>query len=82
MISKLSKLAQGEDKSRHEWVEKAIHWKLCKKFNFDLTNKWYMRNPESVLKNEMHKILLDYDNKTDHLILVRRPDLVIVNKNK
>ena len=29
-----------------------------------------------------HKILLDFEIQTDYLILTRRPDLVMVNKNK
>ena len=39
-----------------------------------------MHNPESVLENETHKILLDFVIQTDHKISARRPDLVIVNK--
>ena len=30
----------------------------------------------------MHKLLWDFEIQTDHLIPDRRPDLVIVNKNK
>ena len=37
-----------------------------------------MHNPESVRENEMHKILLDFETQTDHLISARRPDLMIV----
>ena len=32
--------------------------------------------------NEMHKILLAFEIKTDHLILARRPDIVLINKKK
>ena len=56
-----------------------IHWKLYK-INFDYTNKWYMFNLEFVLENEMQKILWDFEIQMDHLISVRRPDLVIVKK--
>ena len=35
-----------------------------------------MHKPESVLENETHKILGDFDIKTDHLIQVRRFDIV------
>ena len=59
-----------------------IHKELCKKFRFDHTNKWYMHNPESILENETHKILWDFEIQMDDLISTRRPDLVIVNKNK
>ena len=56
-ISECSKLVQKEYKTRHDWVEKVIHWELCKKLNFDLTIKWNMHKPESVLQNETHEIL-------------------------
>ena len=37
-----------------------------------------MRKPESILKNKTHKILSDFEIKTDYLILAaRRPDLMI-----
>ena len=39
-------------------------------------------NPESVLENEMHKLHYDFVIQTDHLILVRQPDLGIVNNKK
>ena len=59
-----------------------IHWELCKKFQFDNRNKWYMHNPESVLENETHKLLWDFEIQTDHLIWANRPDLIIINKKK
>ena len=41
-----------------------------------------MHNPESVLENETHEALLNFETQTDHLISARRPDLVILNKKK
>ena len=38
-----------------------------------------MFNPESVLEDEMHKVLWDFENQTDHLVSARRPNLVIIN---
>ena len=61
---------------------KVIHWDLYKKLKLDHTTKWYMLNPSSVLENETHKILRDFEIQIDHLILARQPDLVIVNKKK
>ena len=52
-----SKLAQREYKARHDWVNKVIHWEMCKKFKFDHTNKWYMHNPAPVLENATYKLL-------------------------
>ena len=38
-ISECSKVAQKENKARHDWVGKGIHWEMCRKFQFDHTNK-------------------------------------------
>ena len=67
LISERGKLAQKEYKTRH--------WELCKKLKFGITN-----NPESVLENEMHKLLWDFEMQTGHLISARRPHLIIINK--
>ena len=82
IISECSKLAQKEFKARHDWVGKMIHWEMCRKFQFDHTNKWYMHNPALVLENDSDKLLWDFNIQTDHLILARRPDLIIINKRK
>ena len=52
IVSKCSKSAQKEYKARHDWVDKGIHWEMCKKFKFDHTNKWYMHNTAPVLEND------------------------------
>ena len=41
-----------------------------------------MHNPAPVLENDSHKLLWDFNIQTDHLILARRPDLIIINKKK
>ena len=41
-----------------------------------------MHKPESVIENEMHKILWDFEILTDHPIRARRPDQVLINKKK
>ena len=38
-----------------------------------------MHNPASVLENDTHKLLWDFDIQTDHQISARRPDLTIIN---
>ena len=82
IISECSKLAQKENKARHDWVGKVIHLEMCKKFKSDHTNKWYMHNPASVLENDTHKLLWDFNIQTDHLIPARRPDLIIINRKR
>ena len=41
IISECSKLAPREYKARHG---KVVNWEMCRKFQFDHTNKWYMHN--------------------------------------
>ena len=61
---------------------KVIQWELGKEFKFSHTIKWYIHNPESVLGNKTYKVLCDFEIQTNHLMLTREPDLVIVNKKK
>ena len=79
IISECSEFAQKEYKTGHDWVGKVIHWEMRQKFKFDHTNKWYMHNPAAVREN---KFLWEFDIETDHLISVRRPDLIIIYNKK
>ena len=45
-------------------------------------DKWFMHNSESVLENETHKILWDFEIQKDYLIQIWRPDQMIVNNKK
>ena len=40
IINESSKLAQKDHKTLHNWVEKMIHWELCKRLKFDYAYKW------------------------------------------
>ena len=40
-----------------------------------------MHKPEFILENGTHKILWDFEIQTNHSILARRPDLVLINQN-
>ena len=76
MISKYSKLAPKEFKSRHDLVGKVVHWALWKKLKFDHTTKWYVHKAESLLDPVTHKSLRYFVMQTDRHIQARRPDLV------
>ena len=82
MISESSKLAQKKYKVTYDWVGKVIYWEMCKKFQFDHTNRWYIHNPSPVLENDRHKLLWDFNIQTYPQISARRPDLIIINKKK
>ena len=80
IISEWSKFSPKEYKTRHDWLGKIIGWELCKTFNH--TKIWFMHNPPSILENETHNLLWDFDIQTDNQIKVIRPDLVINNKKQ
>ena len=61
---------------------KVVHWKLARKCNFEAGDKWYEHEPESVSENEDYNILWDFSIQIDHVIKVRRPDLVVVDKKE
>ena len=75
-------ISEKKYKTRYDWMGKVIHRELCKKFKFDHTNKWCMHNQETILENETHKILWDFEIQTDHLISVRQPDRVMFKKQR
>ena len=41
-----------------------------------------MHKPESILEKKIHKIIRTFEMQTDHLILSRRPNLVIIKLKK
>ena len=47
---------------------------------FEYTTKWYMHKSESVRENETHKIPLHFEIRTDHLISIRNPVILIIKK--
>ena len=55
---------------------------MYKKLKLDHTTKSYIHKPESILENEMHKILWDFEIRTNPLIVVRKPVLVSINGKK
>ena len=64
----------------YNWKGKVIHLELCKQLKFEHTNKWYMNKQESVLKNEIHKIIWDLDILTDDPIPSRIKELMLIYK--
>ena len=66
-------------KRRHDNLGKIVNWKLARKCKFEAGDKWYEHELESVLENEDYKILWEFSIHTDHVIEVRRPNLVVVD---
>ena len=82
IVSGGSKLAQKEYKRRHDNLGKIVHWKIARKSNFEVGDKWCKHEPERVLGNEGYKILWDFSIHTDNVIEAQRPDLVVVDKKE
>ena len=82
LVGECSKLAQKQYKARHDSVAQIIHWELCGMYGFKREKKWYEHEPQSVLENEEAKILWDFTIQCNHLIQSRRPDIVVVEKEK
>ena len=82
VLSECSKLAQNEYKRLHDWFGTKIHWKICRKYWIEVKEKWYEHKPEVVMENDKCKILWDFRVQTDHDMYGRRPDVIVVQKDK
>ena len=66
IVPECSKLANEEYKEvRQDNVAKMIYWKLCEKWGFNKTRKWYIHKPEKVLESENCTVLWDFPIQTD-----------------
>ena len=82
IISECSMLTPREYKRRHDNVAMYIHWRLCEKYDLDKANKWYEHKPDGVIENTNYKILWDVMIQCDREIEARRPDIVVLDKQK
>ena len=70
-------LAINEYLMRHNKVAKYIHWKLCKHYQIEATEKWYNHETPAVVGNKQITILWDFSIQTDRTISANRPDIVV-----
>ena len=82
IVAECEKLAQRDYKRRHDNVAKKVHWDLCWKHGLQHSDKWYEHTPEGVVENEAVKILWDINVQCDNVIQARRPDVIIIHKEK
>ena len=82
IVSGWPKLAQKEYKKMHDNLARAVHWNPSEKYGFERSERWYDHAPDSVLENEDYKMLGDLSVQKGHEIEARRPDLLIIDKNK
>ena len=81
IVSGCSILAQKEYKRRHDKVCLNIHWALCKKYGVKVCERWYEHKIESVIENDIMKILWDVCIQMDRQIEHQRQDIVVMEKN-
>ena len=77
MVSGCSMLAQKEYKGRHDKICLNIHWALCKNYGVKVCERWHEHKVESVIENDIVKILWDVCIQVDRQIEHRRPDIVV-----
>ena len=82
IVSEYSMLAQTKYKRRHDNVARYVHWRLCKNYKLDRTNKWFDHKPEGVVENVDYKILWNAMIHCNKIIEARKPNIVLVNKEK
>ena len=63
-------------------IARIVHLELCQKFGLVGKVKWFNHKPSIVVENDRVKILWDFNIQTDHVIQHRRPDIVVLYKNK
>ena len=69
-------------KRRHDWIGRRIHWEVCRQYNVRVLDKSHEHLPQRVIENEQIEVLWDFNIQTDRVIEARRPDLVIIDKEK
>ena len=55
---------------------------MCRKYGKPVTERWYEHQPDTVSENDRCKLLWDFDVQTDHVIQARRPDVIVIDKEK
>ena len=82
IVSECEKLAKKEYKRRHDTEAKKVHWELCRKHGLEHPDKWYEHNLGGVVESESVKILWDINVQCDNVIQARRPDVIVIHKEK
>ena len=77
-----SKPAQAEYKHRHDNVARMIHWNITHSYSLDVSSKWYQHKPKGVIENDHVKLLWNFNIQTSTYIQARRPDVVVVDREK
>lgn len=81
IVSGCPNLARTEYIHRHDKIAAFIHWKICRHFNIETSDKWYKHTPNTVTEKDDVSILWDMPIITDREIQANRPDIIIKDRN-
>ena len=82
IVSGFPELAQTEYISQHNKTAAYIHWKICRGYEIEKTEKWYEHQPTTITENSEVTILWDMPVQTDREIQANRPDIVVKDKKR
>ena len=75
-------LAKKEYLERHNTVAKQLHWNICKHYNIEVNDKWYLHTPDPVVDLEEVTIIWDAQIQTDRTIPANKPDVIVKDKKQ
>ena len=81
IVSGCKKLAQREYKKRHNKVALRVHWKICRKYGMECTDKWYDHQPLPIAENGEVRITWDMAVYPDKVLKHNQPDITLVHKD-
>jgi len=81
IVSGCKKLAQNENRKRHDKVALRVHWDVCRKYGIECTEKWYDHQPLSIVENGAVRVTCDMTIYTDKVLKHNRPDITLVHKD-
>ena len=82
IVSRCPELAKTEYIHRHNKVAAYLHWKICRYYNIETTDKWYDHEPKTVTESDEVTFLWDMPIHTDREIKSNRPDIEMKDKRE
>ena len=79
-VSGCEMLANSDYLNRHNHIASQIHWALCGKYGFNISEQWWQHKVETVLEIETSKNLWELNIYSDWAIHHCRPDIVLIDK--
>lgn len=83
LVSGCEALAATEYLQRHNRVAGYVHWRILMHLKVPVVEKYYLHEPDKVVKTENQVIMWDHAVTTDRKVVANRPDIIVLdNKRK